>query len=136
MSKITGTVASLFLFLGVIFLSTDLSNLFFWIWTLFMLFALVLWIYSFLKGHQWLFEVTPEYVSFDSPFMPKSKAKVSINDIWKVTISDGETTSGEIYMTNGESIRIPSPCLGKTKEISEAIQETGIELFVNNQRIN
>ena len=126
----------LFLCFGSFSIYFDPTIIFFWVWTLFMLVAFSLWLFSYTKRHKWVFEVTSNNILFESPFMPKVTLNTAIQDILEIRLFDGETTSGKIILKNGEILNVPGPCLLKTEKIADSINKIGLTVFLNNKRIN
>ena len=100
-----------------------------------MLVAFSTWLISYLKKHKWSFEVTSDYVIFESPFMPKSKEKIHIDAISEVRLFEGDTVSGKVFMKSGDVSNIPSQCLSKIDEIANCLEAKDIAVYLNNREI-
>ena len=135
-SKATGIVGTIFLTIGLLLILADPANLFFWGWALLILTLFLIWAYQYYMGHEWILEITKDYILFESPFYPKSAAKIRLQDITEIKLSDGEITSGTVFMNNGEAIRVPGQCLPRVEEIAKRIKDVGAKVSLNGQQIN
>lgn len=128
-------VGILFSSFGIGMFYCDPKNIFFWIWTPFVLFWTVMVLYQFAKGYVWTFDITKNAITIVSPFYPKVSLHFINTDIANICLIEGEMVSGTVKTNKGEKIQIPSSCLKDIKSIARSLNDVGIEVYLNKDQI-